>query len=439
MGQFRLQRGTRRGVWRIALMALCASLTPAFSLELVTREISDPAFMNREPALGEGGLVSWIAYGTNDDNDTVADVMVLDGNERKSLASTNSNAGMFGSHRPVVQSNTVVWMANFSSAAGQDTTWVLREVVDRDVGAPELPAAFIAGEEPSGRQILTPMTNMDAVTNGILPARRHPSGLGEIVRWDRGGDLKRITVDHRNDFGPSVWGSLMSWQVAKGFPFGWEIMAWDAGTFVQLTTNFYYDMAPKVSGRQIAWYGWDGHDFEIFLHDRDRNVTTQITSNQYDDVSPVIWDGQVAWEGYPAAESDIFLWKNGEIKKLSDNIEDDFNPRIWNGQVVWQGFDGDDFEIYYYDGQNPPFKVTVNTFDDTNPDIGSRFIVWTGFKDNWDAEIYALDKSSEAKSGAEIQVTDNEEEDRDPHTAGNRIVWQGERDRRIGIFLAEPK
>lgn len=418
-------------------LALLAVTVSAGAVEFNTRLISDPTRMNRDPVISSAGLIAWVAHGTSDVNISQADLVVLDGDERRVLTD-GQGQNLFGSHRPVVHSNTVVWLAYFAQQGGEPS-WILREVPDRDAGAPELPASYLASEQ-NGRQQLTVASNVtEATTNGLVPARRHPSGLGEIVRWDRGGEVKRITSDFRNDFAPSVWGNLTAWQVAKGFPFGWEIMAFDNGNFLQLTTNFYYDMSPKVYGRQITWYGWDGHDFEIYLFDQDKNTTTQITSNQYDDVSPVIWDGQIAWEGYPAAESDIFLWKNGEIKKLSDNIEDDFNPRIWNGQVTWQGFDGDDFEIYYYDGNNPPFKLTINTFDDTNPDIGERFITWAGFKDNWDAEIYALDKSGEAKSGTEIQLTDNEEEDRDPRTAGNRIVWQGERQGQIGVYLAEPK
>lgn len=429
--------GGRRVAGRALWSALLLLPLWAGALEFNTRMVSDPTKMNRDPVVSETGLIAWIAHGTADQHNARADLVVLDGTERQILTEGHTD-NLFGSHRPVVQSNTVIWMAYYSTP-GQDVSWVLREVTDRDAGAPELPAAYVA-DERNGEQTLTSVTNLaETTTNGLPAARRHPSGLAEVVRWDRGGEVRRITVDYRNDFAPSVWGSLCAWQVAKGFPFGWEIMAYDNGNFLQLTTNFYYDMAPKVSGRQVTWYGWDGHDFEIYLFDQDKNATVQITSNQYDDVSPVIWDGQIAWEGYPAAESDIFLWKNGEIKKLSDNIEDDFSPRIWNGQVVWQGFDGDDFEIYYYDGNNPPFKLTINTFDDTNPDIGERFITWAGFKENWDAEIYALDKSGEAKSGTEIQLTDNDEEDRDPRTAGNRIVWQGERQGQIGVYLAEPK
>ncbi len=427
--------GSRFVAASLVVLPLGAGMVSALDFNI--RQISDESKAARDPVVGAGGLVAWMAVGTNDIDDGISDIVIWDGQNRRVLTEGLSDS-MFGSHRPVVHSNTVVWIANYTPR-GEEPAWVLREVASRDTDVPELPASYRADEQ-EGRQMLIGVTNLDEqATNGLLAARRKPSGLSEIVRWDLGGEVKRITIDYRNDFGPSAAGSLVAWQVAKGFPFGWEIMAWENGNFVQLTTNYYYDMSPKVHGRQVVWYGWDGHDFEIFLYDHDKHQTTQITSNQYDDVSPVLWDGQIAWEGYPAAESDIFLWKGGAIKKLSDNIEDDFNPRIWNGQVVWQGFDGDDFEIYYYDGDKPPFKLTINTWDDTNPDIGERFIVWTSFKENWDAEIFAVDKSGEARSGAEIQVTDNEEEDRDARTAGANIVWQGEREGRIGAFLATPK
>jgi hypothetical protein len=164
---------------------------------------------------------------------------------------------------------------------------------------------------------------------------------------------------------------------------------------------------------------------------------TQITSNRYDDVSPVIWNGAVAWEGYAAAEGDVFLWREGvPIEKLSkDNIEDDINPRIWNDMVVWQGFDGDDYEIYFYDGKETR-KLTQNNYDDVNPCIHDGLVAWTGYADNYDAEIFVAETAS---PGSVQQLTDNEEDDRDPQTAGHRVVWVGDREGKAGIYLAEPK
>ena len=419
------------------------------ALEFNLRQIAGEKNASREPVISETGLAAWTEYDSNETSRAITDLTIYQNGERRSL-SGESAAIFYGSAKPSVQSNSIVWIANYRNFP-EAHSWVLREVPNRDEGATELPALYKAVVTLSGEQTFVNLadatngvivyTNSDMVitnifdsgTNSAERMRRHPSGDTEINFWDGGGDIVRVTTDLRHDFAPSSWGRLIAWQKERGFPFGWEIMLWDNGVTKQMTTNFYYDMAPKVHKRQVVWYGWDGYDFEIFLYDGDLDTTVQITSNRFDDVGPVIWDGMIAWEGYPAVEADIFVYKNGQVSKISDNVEDDINPRIWNGQVVWQAFDGDDFEIYLYDGQKP-VKVTGNSFDDTNPDIRDGMITWMGYEGNWDAEIYAWDGTGEP-----VRLTDNEEEDRDPHTAGRRIIWQVDREGRSQIWLAEPK
>lgn len=435
----------------VSLLALPAHRHDvAQALEFNLRQIADDAQRaNRDPVISETGLAAWTEYDTNDLARGITDLAVFRGGERISL-SRDRAAEFYGSSKPVAQSNSIAWVANFRRHDAPHS-WELQEVAERDEGATEIPALYRAAQDADGRQWFTSLvdstntmiisTNGDEVVTNLLDmagatnatVRRHPSGDSEIILWDGGSDLTRISTDRRHDFSPSVWGRLVAWQKEKGFPFGWEIMLWDDGVTKQLTTNFYYDMAPKVQGRQIAWYGWDGYDFEIYLYDATQDATIQITSNRFDDVSPVLWDGMLAWEGYPAVESDIFIYKDGQVTKISDNVEDDFNPRIWNGQVVWQAFDGDDFEIYLYDGQKP-IKVTGNNYDDTNPDIRDGLIVWMGYEGNWDAEVYAWDGVGEP-----VRLTENEDEDRDPRTAGRRIIWSVEREGKSQVWLAEPK
>ncbi len=435
--------------WGVIILCAVCMFTgiDAAAIEYSIQQVADETRANSDVTIGDTGIALWITSKTNESELGTSDVASYQ--DGKLILVTEDNPlVVFGSVKPVIDSETAVWVAGYSKR--EFISWQLVEVPTRDEGAVELPALYRA-EEIGGVQELVAInqnTNEFSATDTNNPTaepqataigatneiRRHPSGYDEVVFWQKGKDPIRITSDGRHDFAPSVSGRLISWQIEKGFPFGWEIMAWDDGKFVQLTTNFYYDMAPKVHKRQIVWYGWDGHDFEIFLHDRDKEETTQITSNQFDDVSPVIWDGAIAWEGYPAAESDVYFWKPGqEIRKISDNIEDDFNPRIWNGQVIWQGFDGDDYEIYFFDGEKT-IKLTSNLYDDANPDLRDGLAVWIGNFDNWDAEIYAWDMK-----GDPLRLTDNEYEDRDPKTAGGRIVWQQEHDGFFGIFYAAPK
>ncbi len=456
--------------------------------EFTVSQISDETRVSREPVISETGLAAWSGY-SDDKGALWSDIYLYKDGKSHPLtrARTDPNSANI---QPQIQSNRVVWVATFAGSV-TDPDWVFREVPGpvRDAPAREVPARYIA-HESGGHQWFTEVPSLSSSTNepvsGVTTAaapvavsssvvqavagetnstapvhpattpavitnapppiieppsdkfvetnevRRSPSGDTEICLWDGGSEIHRVTRDSRDDLGPSIWGTLIAWQKAKGWPFGWEIMTWANGVRNQLTTNYYYDMAPKVQGNQVVWYGWDGHDFEIYLYDNNKGTTTQITSNQYDDVSPVLWDGVIAWEGYPGTDADIFLWKDGQTKKLSENIEDDLNPRIWNGNVVWQGFDGDDFEIYHYDGEKT-IKLTSNTYDDLNPDIHDGLVCWMGYFDNWDAEIFVWDGKETTR------LTDNDAEDRDPKTAAGKVIWQSDQDGKSIIFLAEPK
>lgn len=433
--------------WILAGFALLGSAISANAIEFDLRQIADDRYLNREAVISESGMAVWTQFVTNDTSPSITDIIIYHDGGRTNLTEETS-AAFFGNVKPVIESNAVVWVAGYR-AFPDPHSWVLREVPTRDDGIPELPAlykvddpieqTFINTADTTGRvEVVT--NELGVVSTNYIPAastedqvRRHPSGGNEINFWPGTGEVIRVSTDLRNDFAPSFSGRLIAWQKSKGFPFGWELMVWDDGVTKQLTTNFYYDMGPKVHGRQVAWYGWDGYDFEIYMYDADKDTITQITSNRYDDVSPVIWDGQIAWEGYPAVEADIFLHRNGETIKISDNIEDDINPRIWNGQVVWQAFDGDDYEIYLYDGTKS-IKLTQNDYDDTNPDIRDGIITWMGYVGNWDAEVFAWDGT-----GNPVQLTDNDEEDRDPRTVGRRIIWSVERDGHGQVWLATPK
>jgi hypothetical protein len=432
----------------LAGMALAGFFTmtvaPAsLAIEFNVRQIADDTKINREPVVSENGMIVWYAGGTNEYDLPISDIYLLDGGERK-IITDGMYPKLAGNVKPQVQGDSVTWIGNFEESPPPHT-WVLREVPNRDEGAVELRALYkwdgtqwVESQGSTNGASAGDFGGGDQMPDSTNAARRMPHGREEVCIWRKNSatSVQRITTDSRRDLAPSIWGGLVAWQVEKGWPFGWEIMAWENGEFMQLTTNFYYDMAPKVNERQITWYGWDGHDFEIFLFDKDKGTSSQITSNQYDDVAPVIWSGQIAWEGYPAAESDIYLLKDGKIDKLSDNIEDDFYPRLWNGKVIWQGFDGDDFEIYYYDPekQTKAVKVTNNLYDDTRPDLRDGLACWMGYFENWDAEIFAWDGTGEP-----VMITNNEEEDREPRTAGRRIVWQGDTNGKALIYLAEPK
>jgi beta propeller repeat protein len=444
-------RGDRGlGKWLMVGVALCPVIWSAQAQEFAIRQISREQTVNSEPVISETGLAAWMYYATNDVFTAHSHIAVFQKDERIDLTDGLTTL-MYGAGKPQVDSNHLVFIANYKEYSDGDVTWVLREAANRDEGEiREVPALYKASEE-GGVQKLEDVFGQPS-TNEVVPvvgidtnvARRQPSGAAEIWSWHVGDtDIRRVSHDNRNDFSPSHWGNTITWQKAKGWPFGWEIMALVGDTRMQLTTNYFYDLSPKAHGNKIVWYGWDGFDYEIYLFDSDKMETIQLTDNRYDDVAATVWGDVVVWEGYAGLEADIFIWKDGVITKISDNLEDDLYPRIWNNKVVWQGFDDDDFEIYFYDIEKggEPIKLTSNNFDDTNPEIRDDLVVWMGYHDNWDAEIFYVDvrNISSADDIKPVQLTANEEDDRDPDTAGRRIVWVSENSGNTHILLAEPK
>lgn len=419
------------------------------------RKISREGTINRDPVISDTGLAAWMFYYSTNDQPTANSHIAVYVDKTRSEITENATA-FYGAAKPTVASNHVLFIGGARSAEG-DISWVLREVPTRDDGDIKELEANYRWEQKEGEreewfdlqstnEVDRPAADSSDTTTEVRTnaARRLPSGESEVWSW-RAGDtaIQRVTHDSRNDFAPSHWGDIISWQKAKGWPFGWEIMALVGDTRMQLTTNYYYDMGPKVHGNSIVWYGWDGFDYEVYLFDASTTSIVQITSNRFDDVAPTLWNDVLVWEGYSAVEADIFMWRKGEITKLSNNLDDDLYPRIWNNKVVWQGFDGDDYEIYIYDIEkgDKPVKLTTNNYDDTNPEIHDDLVVWMGYHENWDAEIFYLDVKNLA-AGAElrpVQLTTNEEDDRDPKTASRRIVWVEEREGETSIMLAEPK
>jgi len=419
----------------------------SYAIDFSIQQISKEQMVNRDPVISETGLAAWMYYSTNEPFSANSHIAVFHENQMQELTAELTTI-LYGAVKPSVHSNQLIFVGSARGFTG-NTTWTLQEVIDRDNGEIRELSALYNVTEKNGEQIFTPVPTAGTSTNeSVVPivgldtngARRLPSGEAEIWSWRVGDtDVQRVTHDLRDDFSPGFWGNTIAWQKAKGWPFGWEIMALVGDTRIQLTTNYYYDMGAKAHGDKVVWYGWDGFDYEIFMYDSVKNETIQITSNRYDDVAPVIWGDVIVWEGYAAVESDIFMWKDGVITKISNNIDDDLHPRIWNNKVVWQGFDGDDFEIYLYDiGKGEVTQITGNRFDDTNPDIHDDLIVWTGYHDNWDAEVFYADLRA-GPTITPVQLTSNEEDDRDPKTASRRIIWVSERENMTHIMLAEPK
>ncbi len=431
-----LQRRAQLGA-RAAMMAfLTVGAWPAFG-QFSIRQIADDAYINRSPVISTTGLIAWEGMRLGPDASDSSEIFIYTGGVTRALTEgvVGPNAA---NSRPQVFENRLVWMAKPPSPVRDQITWTL---VDPpwDEDHPEEDSRWVlapgADNEPESQIFVRPAVGENGAeleTNrwDRLP-RRLPSGRSEIMLWE-GNDIRRITADGRNDFGPALGADLIAWQKARGWPFGWEIMVLAGDQRMQMTTNYFYDMGTHVDGQQVVWYGWTGRSYNIFLYDHDAGTTVQITDTDYDNKSPRIADGIIVWEGYAGINADIFMWADGEIRQLSNNFGEDSRPRIWNGEVVWQSFDGDFFQIMHFDG-NEVHELTNTRYDNINPDIRDGLIVWQGYVDNFESEIFVWNGGPDA-----IRLTDNEYEDQRPRTAAGKVVWQADTESGSKIFLAEP-
>ncbi len=479
--------------------------------------ISDPDFVNRDPTVSETGLVVWYGYTQRGLGGTR--VRVFGWKDGRLMP---VRTGLFGSElayraislRPSVQGDVATWSMSFTDT-DRDVTWTMREVPEdrRDDPYPELRAhsrrldspvdgllvahrrAYIrperTGEDaaelhppPEGarrqralRSELPEEEEPDrpATAREVQENRRAPSGNLEIVSYDfsRHGGLRvlhppfrRISVNSRNDINPSVGENLIVWQKARGYPFGWEIMAYEhrndeaaagpegeaielaappadgetdspipvpRGRRFQLTRNFYYDLKPVTRGNRVAWYGWDGNNFQVYLYDHDSGVTYQVSRNQEQNVA-VQMDrhGNLAWRTQAAYRGDIFLWDGQEVRQLSQNGNENINHSLWDGKVAWQGFDGNAYQIFYFDGETV-HQITQTNWDNVNPHLNDGVITWASYVDDEDAEIYAW------VDGRTIRITDDDIEHGRPKTANGVIVWQAEVPGGTQIMMARPR
>ncbi len=414
----------------IAVFILCAglwlaALLPALAGEFSILQIADENLVNREPVVSDS-LVAWYAYVENPDQQANSQVFIYRNGKRENLTSDPKTSHA----HPHVYKNTIVWEGQFAEVPlnadqpGEGTAGTTPS---------NAPPAAAAGAEPAAAD-----TNVVTGTFGPEGGKQfqeHPGSSPWNILMSRDSGMVPLGPPAAvNGIAPRCGERLTVWQRAAPWPCGWEIMVWQEGAIRQITTNCFYDMSPQVYGDQVVWFGWDGQDYEIYLYKAGPNSIEQLTDNSYDDISPVIWDTMIAWEAYPAVDADIFIWKDGLSQKISDNTEDDTNPRIWNGQVVWQGLVEDDYEIFYYDGKKT-IKLTSNDFDDLEPDIRDDMVCWVGYHNNWDAEIFVVEKIGERP----VMLTDNDYEDRNPRTAARRVVWEAKRAGKPLIYLAEPK
>jgi hypothetical protein len=464
----RLPYARRQTTFVLVWLLLCAMAASAREFKLQT--LSESNSNARLPSIGETGLVAWQAYSANASDvamiqrpDVISggkgfqrsDIILWRDGQVMNITAPDTRIGG-RSERPQVFSNSIIFTAWFNRRgegglpANLSIPTKTDEMNKMEDDYPELfepplpePKSALEAEAAAGETNPPPADPAAEAaadsqkTNQILQHQiwRHGGAAGDIAVYQPDGNVERISPGTYNFSMPAMSEAGIAFQCARGWPYGYEMLAWKPGAtnLIQLTTNYFYVLNADMHGNELVFQAWDGDDYEIFLYRFDTEKIEQITNNQFDDISPVVWNGQIAWVAHPTVTAEIFLLSEGGIRKISEGTEDNSAPSIWQDRIVWQGYDDTDLEILYFNGRRT-IKLTSNTWDDMSPKIRDGVITWMSYVDNWDSEIMALDLGDNVAS----QLTDNEFEDSFPQTAGEKIVWQTISDGTSIIQMAAP-
>ncbi len=464
----RLPLPSRQTAATLALLFLSAGVVVA--REFSVRLISNPDVDARHPVIGDTGLVAWQGTSAREASDRIlsdaiasptnaprrSDIFVWkDGQINNITAEESRITGR--SERPHIHGDSVFFVARFATRGDgypfelsipmktpemQQMESDYPSLFDPPIPAPRsaVEAEAEAGLEPGATSEPEPGPDDSDSETGQGSSMQHQMWRGsggalDIALYRPDGIIERITPGTRHFSVPVMSDAGMAFQVARGWPYGYELLAWKPGAtnLTQITTNYFYVLNPDIHDNELVFQAWDGNDYEIFRYHFDTRQIEQITDNQFDDTHPVVWNGEIAWIAHPTVNAEVFHLRDGVIRKISDNSQDNGAPSIWEGRVVWQGYDDTDLEIYYYNGRRT-IKLTSNTWDDIAPRIRDGLITWMSYVGNSDAEIMALDLSDNIA----VQLTDNDWEDSFPRTAGEKIVWQTLAPEGATIHMAEP-
>lgn len=434
--------------------------------------LSSSNIIARHPAIGSTGLVAWQGYSSHLGTAPLSgrpdviqsppqlsrsDIFIWNNGSTTNI--TAEDTRIYGrSEHPVVFSNSVAFTAWFNTKATGGYPFELTRPLKNEemkrleseyptLFDPPRPAPKSAVEADAESQSPAedappeePRPEPDEAEDSSLQHQmwrgsRGDGKAGDICLYQPDGTIERITPGTRHFSIPVLSDAGIAFQCARGWPYGYEMLAWKPGAtnLMQLTTNYFYVLNPDMHGEELVFQAWDGTDYEILRYHFDNGEIEQITNNQFDDIHPVIWNGEIAWIAHPTVNAEIFHFRDGVIRKISEGSEENTSPSIWEGRVVWQGYDDTDIEIYYFNGRRT-IKLTSNTWDDLTPHTRDGIITWASYVDNSDAEVMALDLSDNIA----VRLTDNDWEDTSPRTAGERIVWQSVDPDGSKIQLAEP-
>jgi hypothetical protein len=451
----RLPYASRQTAAALVWLLLCGGTVLA--REFTVQTLSETGGDARHPSIGDSGLVAWQGFSKVEGGQPTAqrsDIFLWqDGRISNITANDPRIAGR--SERPRVFRDSVLFTTRFNAhdrsgypfdLSIPPKTEEMRQMESEypTLFDPPLPAPRSAVEAEGVGDETPPATPLDpadmpaASSDGSSLQRQMWRGSGaglDVAVYRPDNTIERITPGSRHFSFPVMSDAGIAFQVARGWPYGYEVLVWEPGdtALTQLTTNYFYVLNPDIHGNELVFQAWDGNDYEIFRYRFDTGEMEQVTNNQFDDTHPVVWNGEIAWIAHPTVNAEIFHMRDGVIRKISETSQDNSAPSIWEGRVVWQGYDDTDLEIYYFNGRRT-IKLTSNTWDDIAPQVRDGVIAWMSYVGNGDAEIMALDLSDNIT----VQLTDNDWEDSFPQTMGEKIVWYTLLPEGAQVQMAEP-
>jgi hypothetical protein len=455
-----------------ALAILLFAALPALSREFDVRSLSEPGRDARMPSIGHTGVVAW--HGSSipagdapmsarpdvlraPPNSRRIDVYVWRDGQIRNVTAEDPRIPR-RSEKAFVHGDDVLFTAYFGDGVPGGYPLELATPQKSDSMAameseyptlfdPPLPApvsaleaqaaadaAANAAEQPAPET--PPPPPDDAKDSSLQYQMWRTSGKGgDVAVYRANGLIERITPGNRHYGMPVMSDAGIAFQVARGWPYGYEMAVWKPGDteLTQITANYFYVLNPAIHGNDLVFQGWDGNDFEIFHYRFDTAQLEQLTNNQFDDTDPDVWDGEFAWVAHPTVEAEIFHMRDGVIRKISEGSTQNAVPSIWQGRVVWQGHDETDLEIYYFNGRRT-IKLTSNVWDDVAPHMRDGLIAWMSYVANGTSQIMALDLGDNVS----VQLTENDWENSFPRTAGEKIVWQTLAPEGASVMIAEP-
>ena len=283
--------------------------------EFSVRALTDEKGNARNPDISQTGLIAWQAYSPDPDGTVGAvrsDIFVLHPGERDARNITLEDDRINGRcERPIVFDDSVAFLAWFKkdiTSTGYPFELSIppknEEMKKLEDDYPELfdPPIPTLQPDEEDEQAAAPTNTVDAATleaevdanattNGLAPQRQMWRGsgqAGDLALYRVGNPIERITPGNRHYNSPAGSSAGLAVQVARGWPYGYEMIVWRQGSanIIQLTTNYYYALNANMHEQELVFQAWDGNDYEIFHYRFDTDEIKQITNNQFDDVSP---------------------------------------------------------------------------------------------------------------------------------------------------------